>query len=447
MRRTVTNYFVLLCATLGVFVSLVLTYKHFRPETDIGCGFERSGCTGILNSAYGSLGPIPTALFGLGMYALFIGLALRRGAALTKLRAAEKVQALAYASGGSLTSDETNGTEETPEYFVSSDFTLSSPALDVAARPRAAVKQTDMLIWGLALCAFAVSWWLQYTALFVLQGFCPWCFTSAILVTLIFLVSSWDHLIDGRALTGEHKLLGGVGAFICVLLAFLYGPTIREQYYLNKMPAVKTPAPGTLTRDLLVTKDTQFKGDPNAPMTIVEFADYECPTCGRAVEMMDKALAAHPGAFRLGFRNMPLPIADHKWNKESAAAAEAAGLQGKFWEMHDLLFAHQKEREPKNDFQPATYDDYAKQLGLNVEKFRADRESQTIQRKVQKDVLDANAAGLEGTPTFYIIKGSDIRRIGSSSRMQAMMQDPNDPIWQTAPDAKAASAPTPKPKG
>ena len=426
MKRTVTNLFILFCAALGVVVSLILTYKHYRPETDIGCGFEKSGCAGILNSAYGSFGPIPTALVGLGMYAAFIALALRRGKALSRLRTAESQQARAYAYSGA----EAASGAEPGETFAPAAPTLS----DTAAAPRSAVKQTDALIWGLALCAFGVSWWLQYTALFVLQGFCPWCFTSAILVTLIFLVSSWDFLIDGRELTGEHKMLGGVSAFICVLLAFMYGPTIIDQYQMNKGNKIPQPSPvseKSLTRGLVFPPDTHVKGDPNAPLTIVEFADYECPTCGRAVEMLDKALAAHPKGLQIGFRNMPLAIADHKWNKDAAAAAEAAALQGKFWEMHDLIFKRQDQQKADSNFQPSQYDDWAKELGLNADKFRADRESEAIKKRVQKDAKDGGETGLQGTPTYFLIRGNDIQRVGSSKQMKAMLENPKDALWQT----------------
>ncbi len=425
MKRTVTNFFILICAALGVGVSLILTYKHYRPEVDIGCGFARSGCTGILNSAYGSFGPVPTALLGLGMYATFLALTLRRGRALAELRGAEARQARAYATSGA-----ESGANEAEFGQAAETF---PPASDTAALPRARVKQTDAAIWGIALCAFGISWWLQYTALFILQGFCPWCFTSAILVTLIFLVSSWDFLIDGRELTGEHKLLGGVSAFICVLLAFMYGPAIRDQYQLNKMP----PAPPTadkLTRELVFPPDTHVKGDPKAPLTIVEFADYECPTCARAVAMLDEALAKHPKGLQIGFRNMPLTmIADHKWNLEAAAAAEAAALQGKFWEMHDVIFKRQEQQKPNTDFQPAQYDDWAKELRMNVEKFRADRSSDTLKRRVQKDMQDGIASGIGGTPTYFLVQGKKVQKIGSTQKMTAMLNDPNDPIWQAAP--------------
>ena len=427
MKRTVTNLFIMFCAALGVVVSLVLTYKHYRPELDIGCGFERSGCTGILNSSYGAIGPVPTALIGLGMYLVFLVLTRLRGKALAQLRTAEAQQARAYASSGL----ETPLGEEAGE--VPPSVAPAAPVIDTASAPRATVKQTDRLIWGLALCAFGVSWWLQYKALFVLQGFCPWCFTSAILVTLIFLCASWDFLIDGRELTGEHKLLGAVSAFIFVLLAFMYGPTIRDQYQMNKGNGiVSTPlVPKPLTKELVFPPNTHVKGNPKAPVTIVEFADYECPTCGRAVEMLDKALADHPNQLQLGFRNMPLPgIPDHKWNKEAAAAAEAAGLQGKFWEMHDLLFKRQEQQLPKNNFLPAQYDDWAKELNLDVEKFRFSRESEAIKKRVQKDAQDGSDTGLQGTPTYFIIRGDEITKIGNTKKMKARLDDPNDTIWK-----------------
>ena len=136
------------------------------------------------------------------------------------------------------------------------------------------------------------------------------------------------------------------------------------------------------------------KGPANAPITIIEFSDFQCPFCKRGKETMDAVLKEYPTQVKLVFKNLPLPM--HPQAKPAAKAALAAGKQGKFWEMHDALFAsHDK-------LAPALYEEKAKELGLDVAKFKADMESTEVENQVKSDAADATAFGIQGTPGFFV---------------------------------------------
>jgi len=135
-------------------------------------------------------------------------------------------------------------------------------------------------------------------------------------------------------------------------------------------------------------------GPANAPVTIVEFADFECPACRAEEPLVKQLLRDYPTQVRLVFREFPLPT--HEYAELAAEAAEAAGAQGKFWEMHDILYENQQHLT-MNDILG-----YATTIGLDVKAFQADLESHKYQAVVQKDVADGQALGVQGTPTFFI---------------------------------------------
>ena len=438
MNRKLTNFFILLCAALGCIVSLVLVYKHFFPQASIGCTVS-GGCESVTESRYGHLGPIPTSIIGLGMYLTFAGLCLRRKKSLDVLRDAETRQALAYATSAAETPD-------SPEETTESRYESPVPPPDLAARPRAAVRRLDTGVWFIALAAFGISWWLQYNALFQIQSFCPWCLTSAFLVTIIFLLASRDYWLEGRVMTGEQKMLAGVSVFLFVLLGVMYGPTVSQQFNLIKNgPPPIVPTAG-MTYETIAPQDMHVTGDPKAPVLIVEFADYQCPACKQASEEAAKILKTRGKDFRLAFRNFPLPIPEHHWNRQAAAAAEAAGLQGKFWEMHDLLYQNQKQMA-EADFEPARFEDYARDLGLNMTKFHNDCKTKEVLGRIETDVRAGQTAGLNMTPFFIIIHGRDMESIAGQQKLLARLSNANDPIWRpaetksTAPPLATGAAP------
>ncbi|MEO9199032.1 MAG: DsbA family protein, partial [Antricoccus sp.] len=127
--------------------------------------------------------------------------------------------------------------------------------------------------------------------------------------------------------------------------------------------------------------------------TIIEFGDFECPYCGQAEEVAHDLLAA--GELRFVWRHLPLTDV-HPAAHLAAQAAEAAAAQGKFWPMHDLLFAHQ------NELRPADLIGYAGQLGLDVERFRDDLTEHVYEARIAQDIESADMSGAAGTPTFFV---------------------------------------------
>jgi protein-disulfide isomerase len=134
------------------------------------------------------------------------------------------------------------------------------------------------------------------------------------------------------------------------------------------------------------------RGPDSARVTLVEFGDFECPYCGEAEPTVRRVLASYPSDVALAFVNFPLSI--HEYALHAADAFLAAALQGKAWEMHDQMFAHQ------DDLTDADLDQYAQIIGLDVAQFDTDRASPEIADEVEQDESLAASLGVDSTPTF-----------------------------------------------
>jgi protein-disulfide isomerase len=136
------------------------------------------------------------------------------------------------------------------------------------------------------------------------------------------------------------------------------------------------------------------KGPENAPITIVEFSDFQCPFCSRAIKTVDEVLAAYPNQIRLVFRQFPLEF--HKQAPKAAEAALCANDQGKFWEFHDTLFANQQALEVPQ------LKEHAKKVGLDSAKFDKCLDSGEKAATVKTDMEAGQKVGVNGTPAFFI---------------------------------------------
>jgi protein-disulfide isomerase len=137
------------------------------------------------------------------------------------------------------------------------------------------------------------------------------------------------------------------------------------------------------------------EGPATAPVTLVEYGDFECPHCGMAYGILKEVRTRLGHRLRFVFRNFPIPDS-HPHAIHAAEAAEAAGAQGKFWEMHDTLFVHQKKLLDRYLV------DYAQAIGLDLERFERDMTSHAYATRVQDDVTSGIESGVRGTPTFFI---------------------------------------------
>jgi len=144
-----------------------------------------------------------------------------------------------------------------------------------------------------------------------------------------------------------------------------------------------------------VTKQDHLQGALNAACSLVEYGDYECPSCGE-VQPVIKKLQAHFGdQMSFVFRNFPLQEV-HPWAEAAAEVAELAGSQGKFWEMHDLLFANQE------DLSESTIQALVRQLGLSEAKMLQASSNGTLKSRVESDFAGGIRSGVNGTPTFFL---------------------------------------------
>jgi protein-disulfide isomerase len=135
------------------------------------------------------------------------------------------------------------------------------------------------------------------------------------------------------------------------------------------------------------------KGPENARITIVEFSDFQCPFCSKAVSEAYEIVKKYPKDVRLVFKQFPLD--SHAQAEFGAEASLAAQAQGKFWQMHDLLYAGFPDLSRKTVF------GYAKQIGLDMNRFTADLDSRKFKTRVQFEEQEGEAAGVGGTPTFF----------------------------------------------
>ncbi len=146
--------------------------------------------------------------------------------------------------------------------------------------------------------------------------------------------------------------------------------------------------------DQLVPADAHVLGDPAAPVTVVEFGDLECPYCAAAAPVLRQVVEASGGQVRLVFRHFPL-FEIHPHALSAALAVEAAGAQGRFWEMHAALYEHQDQ------LGEAGLAERAEELGLDGASVVGDA-AQQYAAPVQRDYADALAAGVQGTPTLFV---------------------------------------------
>jgi protein-disulfide isomerase len=138
-----------------------------------------------------------------------------------------------------------------------------------------------------------------------------------------------------------------------------------------------------------------IQGPAAAPVTLLEYGDYECPYCGAAYPIVKQVQAQLGDQLRFVFRNFPITTS-HPHAEQAAEAAEAAAAQDRFWEMHDHLYEHQRR------LGEADLRGYARELGLDVDRFSDDLAQHVHAARVREDFMSGVRSGVNGTPTFYI---------------------------------------------
>jgi protein-disulfide isomerase len=169
--------------------------------------------------------------------------------------------------------------------------------------------------------------------------------------------------------------------------------------YRAKRPHLLTIRPDKAVADKNAAEAIHVRGNPDAPVTLEEFGDYQCPPCGNVAGVIDQLVKEFDPNLKLIFRNLPLPV--HKYAREAALAAEAAGLQGRYWEMHDVLYREQAVWS-KADNARELFDSYAGMLGLNLNQFKKDMASEKARQRIKSDQERADSLGVRSTPTVFI---------------------------------------------
>jgi Na+/H+ antiporter NhaA len=207
-------------------------------------------------------------------------------------------------------------------------------------------------------------------------------------------------LVSSLAFTGTELDEAKLGALCTVLVAPAVAWALTR--LIRKLPeALRARQVARTAEDILdLTADVDpdydhIRGPDDAPVTLVEYGDFECPYCGMAESTIRELLASHGDDVRYVWRHLPLNDV-HPSAQLAAEASEAAAAQGKFWEMYDILLGHQGE------FTPRDLTGYATQLGLDVDRFKDELRRREYARRVSEDVASADESGVSGTPTFFI---------------------------------------------
>ncbi len=203
-------------------------------------------------------------------------------------------------------------------------------------------------------------------------------------------------LIASLAFHGEQLQEAKVGVLTAALAASLLGWLAFR--LIRLLPARFRTGTSERLVDLAVPVDRKrdhVRGSDDAPVTLVEYGDFECPFCGQAEPAVREVVREFGDDLRYVFRH--LPLADvHPRAQLAAEAAEAASTQGKFWEMHDVLFEHQ------DALKPTDLVEYAGELGLDVDQFTDELRRRVYASRVAEDIDTADASGVTGTPTFFV---------------------------------------------
>jgi protein-disulfide isomerase len=212
--------------------------------------------------------------------------------------------------------------------------------------------------------------------------------------------------------------------FIGICLAILGGlvvATRRDKVNVSNVD----PSIVATTGD---TADHVF-GKKDSKVVLIEYGDFQCPSCGRAHLPLKTLTETYKGQVAFVFRNFPLTTI-HPNALSSASAAEAAGLQGKYWEMYDMLYTKQNEWSTFSPTQRTeAFTSYAKDLGLNTAKFATDLESKPVSTKINYDRALANKLNVDSTPTLYIgstkIDNDTLSKLvqGDSSALKAKLDE------------------------
>jgi protein-disulfide isomerase len=204
-----------------------------------------------------------------------------------------------------------------------------------------------------------------------------------------------------------------------IIILVVLGVALSSAWYLTRtIPAAPTPpvnqtaaspgsgspAPQQTGQPVLTgvpgAEPPHVAGPANAPLKLEEFGDFECPPCGLFHPILKQMQEEFGDKLQVTFREFPL-VPTHQHALAAASAAEAAGLQGKFWEMHHMIYDHQNDWKKEFDVRPI-FEGYAKDIGVDVERYKRDVEGDLVANRIMQDGKRGHSMGVKGTPTVFL---------------------------------------------
>jgi len=325
---------------LGLFDSSYLWWAYTTASRPMAC--IGGGCDVVRASTYAHFLGLPLPVFGVGMYAMM--------------------------------------------------------TLNIFSEPLAGARAGRGLRFTLALISgsgFLVSLYLTGVEAVVLHAWCVWCVVSFLLVTVIFLLAILEVVRpspypDGpKAIMTLRRYTALLGA--AVVLAVPGFLLLAHSEKISPEPEL----PAEVLREHLIRPDSHFFGNPDAPVTVVEFADFECPYCGQMEKTVRRLRQAYASQVKFVFRQLPLPQL-HRYAEKAAEASECAADQGQFWPAVENLYDHQ------DNLSVPDLERYGTSLGLEATRFDQCLSSGATAARVARDVEDARALRIRVTPTFFI---------------------------------------------
>jgi protein-disulfide isomerase len=204
----------------------------------------------------------------------------------------------------------------------------------------------------------------------------------------------------------EGKFIGLIALLIVLLLG----------YYFYAVGTGKVAN----VKQVVISETDHVRGAQSGSVTLVEFGDFQCPACAAYEPLVRKVTEDNPQILKVVFRHFPLTQI-HKNALLAAKATEAAAIQGKFWEMHDILYDKQQEWSGQLNARD-TFIAYAKLLSLDVKKFETDLENKSIEDKILAEYREGVSLGVQGTPTFFV-NGKMIESPGSIEEFDKIIKD------------------------
>jgi len=180
-------------------------------------------------------------------------------------------------------------------------------------------------------------------------------------------------------MSGDSKILLGIAGLTVIVIGIV---------------VVGSSASGKPADPVVINRGINVRGPESAPVTLVEFSDFQCPACKSFEPVVEEVINKYSDRLRFVYRHYPLP--QHDLAFKAAQASQAADLQGKFWEYKKEVFAIQE------NLKEGSFEEIAQKLGLDLEKFRNDLNDEKTAKKVQQDLSDARALNLNGTPSFFV---------------------------------------------